>query len=335
MGAFTLSSVLCRPWISEMIDRIGRKRSYTIGIVIMSILPLVYLSFHGDLGAFYVPLLLTRIGHGIGIAICTTAAFTYASDIIPKDRLNEGIGIFGISGLTGMAIGPILAEFALKVFGFNAFFLSSTGLSLVGLLVHLPLTETYSSASREGRESFFIVLQKKRICNVALLAFLFGFGLAGANNFISPYAQHQHLTLISLYYGSYSAAAILTRLIGGKFIDRIGEGRVIPYALILTGGGLLTLTVLEGNPILILSGLLTGLGHGLLYPSLNALAIRNEPEKVRGKITGIYTGGIDAGVFSGSIALGYIGEWAGFPTLFFGAGVALLAGLLFYRQALQ
>ena len=32
MGAFALSSVLCRPWISALIDRIGRKRSYTIGV---------------------------------------------------------------------------------------------------------------------------------------------------------------------------------------------------------------------------------------------------------------------------------------------------------------
>ncbi|MDH3998886.1 MAG: MFS transporter, partial [Desulfuromonadales bacterium] len=35
MGVFALASALCRPWISEMIDRIGRKRSYTIGSAIM------------------------------------------------------------------------------------------------------------------------------------------------------------------------------------------------------------------------------------------------------------------------------------------------------------
>ncbi len=28
MGAFSLSSVLCRPWISEMVDRIGRERKH-------------------------------------------------------------------------------------------------------------------------------------------------------------------------------------------------------------------------------------------------------------------------------------------------------------------
>ena len=43
MGAFGLSSVLCRPWISNMIDRIGRKKSYTLGSIIMVALPLAYL----------------------------------------------------------------------------------------------------------------------------------------------------------------------------------------------------------------------------------------------------------------------------------------------------
>jgi dipeptide/tripeptide permease len=61
------------------------------------------------------------------------------------------------------------------------------------------------------------------------------------------------------------------------------------------------------------------------------LAIRDEPISIRGKITGVFTGGIDAGTFVGSIVLGYIGEWAGFRALFFAAGIALLAGLGAYR----
>ncbi len=39
--------------------------------------------------------------------------------------------------------------------------------------------------------------------------------------------------------------------------------------------------------------------------------------------------------FVGSIILGYIGEWAGFPTLFFTAGLTLLTGLGVYRFLLM
>ena len=327
MGVFTLSSVLCRPWISNMIDRIGRKRSYTIGCSIMSILPLIYLFFGGNLSHFYLFLILVRIVHGVGLAICFTAAFTYIADIAPEGRLNEGIGIFGVTGLTGLAIGPLIGEILITNFGFSALFFAATGMATLGLIIHLPLSESFANNYQRSSQSFFQVFIKKKMLFVALLAFLFGFGLAASSSFVSPFAKEKEIAFISLYYISYSSAAILTRLFGGRLADRIGEDQIIPYALALTGGGLLILLLLGGHTILIISGLISGCGHGFLFPCLNSLAIRNEPIDTRGKITGVFTGGIDAGAFVGSIILGYIGKWAGFQVLFFTAGLMLLLGL--------
>jgi MFS family permease len=331
MGVFALSSVLCRPWISHMIDRIGRKRSYTIGCMIMSILPLIYFLFRGELSHFYLPLILVRIFHGVGLAICFTAAFTYIADIVPEGRLNEGLGMFGITGLTGLAIGPIIGETIIRAFGFPIFFLAATGMATVGLFLVIPLPESFKSVSHESAQSFFSVLIERRPLTVAVLALLFGFGLSASGSFVSPFAKEQDIAFISLYYIAYSSAAILTRLFGGRLADRVGEDRIIPYAQALTGGGLLILILLGGNTILALSGFVSGCGHGLLFPCLNSLAIRDQPVDIRGKITGIFTGGIDTGAFVGSIMLGYIGEWAGFRALFFAAGLALLIGLGVYK----
>ncbi|MBW2001480.1 MAG: MFS transporter [Deltaproteobacteria bacterium] len=326
MGVFALSAVLCRPWISNMIDLIGRKRSYTIGCSIMSVLPLIYLLFRGNLSHFYLSLILVRIVHGVGLAICFTASFTYIADIVPEERLNEGIGIFGVTGLTGLAIGPVIGEIIITEFGSSVFFLAATGMATLGLIIHLPLSESFVHDSQKSSQSFFAVFIKRKMLFVALLAFLFGFGLAASGSFVSPFAKEQEIVFISLYYISYSLAAVLTRILGGRLADRIGEDRIIPYALTLTGGGLLILMFLGGNAILVLSGLMSGCGHGFLFPCLNSLAIRNEPIDTRGKITGVFTGGIDAGAFVGSIILGYIGQWAGFQALFFAAGLTLFIG---------
>ncbi len=331
MGVFALSAVLCRPWISDMVDRIGRKKSYTFGCIIMSIVPIMYLFFRGDLSSFYFPLILVRILHGVGLGICFTASFTYIADIVPEKRLNEGIGIFGATGLMGLAIGPAVGELIIRDFGFSIFFLAATGMATLGLLTQLVVPESFVHVSHEPRQSFSSVLLKRKVLIVALISLLFGFGLAAVGGFVSPFAEARGIAFISIYYISYSGAAILTRFFGGKIADRIGEDRIIPHALILTGGGLLTLIFLKGNIILILSGLVTGCGHGLLFPCLNSLAIRNEPINIRGKITGIFTGGIDTGAFIGSVMLGYIGEWAGFGALFFAAGLALLIGFGVYR----
>ena len=331
MGAASLTSVFCRPWISEMIDRIGRKRSYTIGTLVVSLLPLTYLLFRGHISQFYPFLVFVRILQGIGLALCFTSIFTYVADIIPKGRLNEGIGMFGVTGLMGFALGPALGERIIHWAGFPMFFIAVSAMGAMGLLLHLPLPESYVGASRKSSHSFFSVLVRKRTLVSAFLALLFGFALSASGGFVSPFAKERNITFISLYFICYSSSAILARLLGGRIADNVGEKRVIPYALAVTAAGLAMLIFLRGNVILILSGLMSGLGHGFLFPCLNAHAIRDEPIDIRGKITGIFTGGIDAGIFTGSVTLGYIGEWLGFRALFFAAALALIAGLCVYK----
>jgi MFS family permease len=193
MGVFALSSVLCRPWISDMIDRIGRKRSYTSGCMIMSILPLTYLLFRGELSHFYLPLILVRAFHGVGLAICFTAVYTYIADIVPEGRLNEGIGMFGITGITGLAIGPIIGETIIRTFGFPIFFLSATGMATLGLLLALHLPESFKSVSHESTQSFVSVFIERSPLTVAVLALLFGVSSSASGSFVSPFAKEQDL----------------------------------------------------------------------------------------------------------------------------------------------
>lgn len=332
MAVFTIASILCRPWISEMIDRIGRKKCYTIACLILSLLPLAYLFFNGDISSFYIPMLFVRIVHGVGLALSFTSVITYIADIIPKDRLNEGLGMFGVTALVGLAAGPIIAELIIRQFGFAIFFITSSILAIIGLLLHLPLLESYVHHNPGGAsQSFFSILKNKRRISIVVLAFLFGFGLSAVFGFLTPFAEEKQLTFISLFFITYSAGAISMRFFGGRLADRVGESRIIPYAFIMTSFGILMTIFLGGDLILILSGFISGSGHGLLYPCLNAVAVRNEPQDIRGKIMGVFTGGIDTGIFLGSILLGYIGKWFGFQVLFLVAGLTLFMGFGVYR----
>jgi MFS family permease len=328
MGTFAMASAIFRPWISEMIDRIGRKHSYMIGTLVMVIIPLVHLAFADPLGNRAYPLfLLVRVIHGVGMAICFTAVFTFVADLMPQHRLNEGIGIFGISGLTGVALGPFLAETVLARFGFNGLFLTASGLSLVALAAILPLQESFHRITVAG-PSFFELLGKGKFIIVGLLSALFGIGIAATSNFVAPLAEQRGLGLISAFYISYSVGAITTRVIGGRLADRYGENRILPYGIGFFTVGLFLLPATHSLAFLVLTGVCSGIGHGLIFPSLNTLAVRNEPSEIRGKATGIFTGGIDAGAFAGSLILGYIGQWFGLNTLFLCAGLVMTAGLL-------
>lgn len=337
MGIFALASALCRPWVAEMVDRFGRKRSYTFGSILMTLLPLLHLPLAGPLSDYYLLLLLLRIVHGIGLAICFTAIFTFIVDLIPEDRLNEGIGIFGTSGLIGLAIGPAITEPILNHFGFSAFFITASALSGLGFLLHLPLRDRHQEqqATMSTGCSFFGLLRQRKLLVSAGLAFVFGFGLAATGNFIAPLAKLRQLGMISLYYLAYSCAAVGIRCFSGRLSDRIGETRVIPWGLGLAAGGLLLVPLIHGPLLLLLCGFIFGIGHGLLFPAINSMAVRNEPYAVRGKVTGIFTGGIDSGVFVGALLLGQIGESFGYTWLFLAAAATVLSGLWVFRQRPQ
>jgi len=327
MGSFALASAACRPWVSEMIDSLGRKRSYTVGSLIMTLAPLCYLPLTGDLENFFWPLMLLRVIHGVGIAICFTAVFTFIVDLIPAERLNEGIGMFGTSGLLGLAIGPALAELVIDLGGFPALFICSAILAGGGLLVHLPVKEVKRApADRSETNGFFKLLMQRKHLLIALMAGVFGFGVAATSTFVAPLAEQRGIGFISSYYLAYSAAAVGIRLVAGRVADHFGEAHILPWGLALSAAGLFFLPYCDSSALLVVSGLLSGTGHGLLFPSLNAMAIRGEAYAVRGKVTGIFTGSIDGGAFVGSITLGLIGEFAGLSVLFFcAAGIMLLA----------
>jgi MFS family permease len=329
MGAMTLSSVLIRPWISAMIDRFGRKRSYLLGTLIMTVMPAVYIVFHGNLADFYTSLFIVRIIHGIGVALSFTAAFTYVADIVPQERLNEGLGAFGITALVGMAVGPAIAEPIIRQLGFDAYFLTGSILGAITLFLLLFLPETYIPRNSQERGiSFFTVLRRRKIFSVALLTMLFGAGMAAQGGF--PYIEHLKLPYISLFFIAYSSAAIVTRIVGGRLADRVGEERVIPWAFVVSATGFLSLIMVKESWYLIASGLIIGCGHGFIFPCLNALAIRDEPIHIRGKINGVFTGGVDSGLFIGSILLGYIGEWFGYRPIFITTFLILMIGLVIF-----
>jgi predicted MFS family arabinose efflux permease len=332
MGAMALSSVLFRPWTSVAIDRIGRKRSYSIGTGFMTCVPLLYWALSGDVVGHYVPFLLARMAHGIGLAFCFTTVFTFVADFIPPRRLNEGFGLFGISGLAGLAMGPVVNEMVIRAWGFEPFFWATSGFAALGFLIHLPVREEWTPpASRAESLSFFSMFRKSKIVMVSVLALVFGVGQAASWNFVAPFAEQSGIRFVSFYYIAYSLVAILTRLFGGRLADRLGEGKIVPYAMGVNGVGLLVLTLLGGSGVLLLAGALNGCGHGLLFPTLNAVTVRGEPAEIRGRLTGIFTGSIDAGAFVGSVLLGYVGEWTGFRALFATAGFASLAGVVLFR----
>lgn len=101
-AAAAIARIVCGP----LIDSRGRKAVMVVGSAIM-LLGTAGPLFSNDLGLF----VLWRFLQGVGFSAVTTASATAAADVLPVERLGEGIGYFGLGQALAMSVGPALALF--------------------------------------------------------------------------------------------------------------------------------------------------------------------------------------------------------------------------------
>ena len=336
MGSLALAAVISRPLTAWLIDHHGRRATVFLGSAVFGLVPLVYLAFQGPVSGYYWALLGVRVVHGVGLSLCLTTPFTWVSDLVPPGRMNEGLGIFGVSGLIAMALGPALGELILAKAGFGALFVAASLLSLTPLILvrNLPdFDPDPESGEEQGGDSFFRLLIRRGTRSITAMAMLFGFGMASTVNFVTLYAQQRQIGIVSVFFISFSGAAVMTRIFGGRMADRVGEARIIPFALGLSVVGFLSLVQADSTALFLLSGVVVGLAHGFLFPALTAMAVRGRPYSVRPKLIAIFTGAVDGGVFLGSFILGRVAQDLGFGAIYVIAAGAMVAALAIFLLA--
>jgi len=330
MGSLALAAVLARPLTTWVIDRLGRRKTVLLGAFLFIVTPLLYLVFKGPVENYYWTLILVRVLHGVGLSLCLTAPFTWVSDLVPPGRMNEGLGIFGVSGLIAMAVGPALGELVVSQAGFDALFWIASGLAVFPVILVRTIPDRAvdpGSESEQERDSFFRVLIRPDTMPITGIALLFGFGMASTMNFVTLYAQQRGISVVSIFFIAFSGAAIVTRIFGGRLADRVGEGRIIPFALALSSIGFLSLIPAASTTFFMVSGFIVGLAHGFLFPGLTTTMVKGRPYNMRPKLIAIFTGAVDGGIFAGSLVLGRVGESLGFGPVYLIACLAMLSAL--------
>ncbi|PMY01032.1 MFS transporter, partial [Pseudomonas sp. MPR-R5A] len=77
-GIFIIGTLIGRLFIGRSIDKIGRKKTLVIGLIIFTIVTSIYFI---DAGITF--LLITRFIHGLTLGMASTASGTIVASIIP------------------------------------------------------------------------------------------------------------------------------------------------------------------------------------------------------------------------------------------------------------
>lgn len=169
---------------------------------------------------------------------------------------------------------------------------------------------------------------------VAVVGLVVAFAYSGMATFISVYAGEIGLErYASWFFVCFALLIILPRPWTGRLYDRIGANKLVYPGIALFAIGVAMLSGAAGGSaaLFLAAGAVVGLGYGLLFPSLQTLAVQSAPAERGGIATSTYFVLFDAGYGIGSYTLGFIASGTGYSFMYLSAAVVVgLTALLYY-----
>ncbi len=325
IGMYTLAALLVRPISGYALDTFGRKWIFLIGMILFSLLFLVY-----PIAASLIPLLILRFLHGLNWGASTTAGFTLVVDLVPAEKRGRGIGYFGLSFTFAMSIGPVIG---LKVMGhghFVALFLVAGAVSILGILMAMLIKYPIFKRPEKPVFSWKALISKPALpvsVNIMIVAASYG----GVMTFITLYAKEINLNdYTGWYFTIMAVGTALTRIFSGKLFDRYGPTLISVLSIISVSGGLLLLSHAPVLESFLASGFLIGLGFGVLFPTLQTMANNVASHGHRGAANSTFLTGLDLGIGTGSVLTGLLSQALGLAWTYNAAAILAFGGLLFF-----
>lgn len=334
-GVFTITAVILRPFAGRALDTQGRKRVYFFGLIIIILSILGY-----SLVPTIVMLFIFRLLHGIGWGLGTTAAGTIATDIIPKARLGEGMGFYGLTTVISMAAAPVLGLEVVNLWGFTNLFYISGALAVTGTLfalfikyqrVNPPRSEPLAGeADNAPNPPAKPPLFEKKAYKPALLVFFVTLTYGSVVTFIALYAAEFNIANIGIFFTVYALTLFLARPSFGKLADQKGFNYALIPGMIFIGLTMVILFLAQNLAYFIAAAICYGIGFGAVQPSLQAMAVYNVPPQRRGAANGTFMSGFDLGIGIGSMLWGIVAKFTGYSAMYLLALLPIIIAFFLY-----
>ena len=102
--AYSATALVTRPVAGLITDKVGRVKLIAIGAALATAACLLY-----GFTTSIVLLILIRILNGIGMGMNATSGGAAVPDIVPEEKLGQGVGYYGLNGTIAQALGPLIA----------------------------------------------------------------------------------------------------------------------------------------------------------------------------------------------------------------------------------
>ena len=306
-GMSNFCSLICRPTAGNLADRLSKRRLSTVGLLLMLAGYLGYVFAHNN-GV----VMLARVAQGAGFACCSVCMSTWVSDLMPRDKVGSGMGMYGTMNALSMAVGPAIGVQCWQRLGYHVSFAVSA-LFAVGALVTVRLVSDRgmpgaAPAPRRpepGEEHLHLL--DRNVIPVAAIVMLFGIPYFATQSFLVTYVQTRQLPVaVSLFFPLYAGVLLVLRLSMRDLFDRLPYLNFVLDGAVCESLALVCMTFLPNNGVLFLAAALMAGGYGLMCSVSQSAAILMAGEGHRGLANSTYYVGLDLGMTLGPVLGGVL-----------------------------
>lgn len=348
-SGYTICAMIMRVFAGVLIDKKGRRIMCLLGLALFTA-PIL-----GFMGATAVGIIVVlRFAQGFGASLSNLAVGTMAPDVLPKERLGEGVAYFGLFNSLATAIGPAIGIALVTGANTNNFFLVSfiMGLSAIAVTTTVNyekkannnktrsdapvLTPEEEEAERRAQayeqanaqRSFIWRFFDKRAVPAAIVTILVTISTVSITTFVTPYGIEIGLSRIGTFFTAQAITMVFARLTSGKLQRRLGRFKTMLVGLACDIVALTLLATMTNNAMMYAAAIMRGWGGGLYFPLLNVLSVENASRSGRGKAVSTYYAAYDLGAGVGAAIWGVVADMfgkvsmaAGYRALFAGAAI--------------
>lgn len=318
-AAFTISTLLLRPYAGRVSDRRGRRPLLIGGAALFAVALIGHL-----VATDLVILVILRILWGVAEALYFVAALAALVDLAPPGRMGEALSINSLALYVGLALGPLLGQLMLEIGGFPAAWIAGFALAVAATALAAWLPETATHGEAHADESTGLL--HRAAIGPGLALFSGTTAMSGYLLLVGPFADDAGLDAWSVTFLLFGTVVIVLRVAFATLPDRVPPMRLGGLALALAGVGLFVVAVTGGVAGLLAGTVLLAAGVAFMTPALFAATFARVGSAERGLASGTMSLFIDLGFGAGPFVMGFVAASSGTPLAFVIGAVVALCG---------
>jgi predicted MFS family arabinose efflux permease len=329
-GIYSLAALVIRPFGGYATDILDKRKMCVFSTILICLAMTGYALSPGIKTLFAI-----RVLHGAAFGISGTANMALVCECIPKERLAEGLGYFGLGQVLSQVCGPSIGITIKDHFGYKYLFLLIAVMTVLAVLVLFFVNnddnkeKTKKKAVRE-KISFSSLIAKECIV-YALVAGIFSLENGIINSFLVLLGEERSIAGIALFFSVNAGVLFLIRLFIGKIADRKSLSIIVNISLITSVISMILVGNSAGLIVVLIAAVLKAIGQGSGQISLQSACIKKVDASKVGIATSTYYIGADIGQGLGPIIGGKISAVFDYRTMFYCVAVMILLAMAVFN----